>query len=664
MKSVNNFVKWFTQSTTELIDRNEKKILLFILVVFSVLFFLICYFAEGTFDTGDGLEHYFISRYSWKHPALLMYLWGKPVFTLFSSVFSQFGLPGMSVFQILCAALSSFFCWKTAKISGFKNAWIIPVFIFFAPVYFPVINTGLTEPMFGCVLSFVIWQATEKKYGIASLLASFLPFIRSEAYVILPLIAMLFLVRRKYLQILLLFTGTALYTIIGYFVHGDILWLVHQHQSFRENYAGGKGEFFHYILQQNEIWGTAIFVLILLGLFAFVLQVVIGRKLSSGLYLEELFLIYGSFFAILTLHTLMYFLPGIITNLGMTRYMVTLIPVSSLIALRGLNTVSLLKDDRLFFIISLLMAVIVLINPFTRWYFPFRMGEEEKIMKKAGEFLKPDYGRDSVKIYYAHPYLPLPLNADPFDSNFLGRFSDLNKEKPEDSVKPGSIIVWDSHYSPQEGRMPLQKLYSNAYFLPVKRFISAKKFTNPNAFEVHIFKRVKDSLPALATEGGMAYDTIYFKIIDFEHDAQTCGTYLTSDNPHSGRYCLKIDSGKEFIKLICDSFFIAPQPCNFLIAKLQFWCNGIEKINDVHMVLELKRHNINIFWSSKEINIDETQVNKWKLFEAEFPFNFEMLKDEFNMNVYVWNKAGRELFLDDVSAYFMKCKDTSSVILW
>lgn len=603
MRSVNHYVKWFSQSKVELIDRNEKQILLFILIVFSVLFFLICYFAEGTFDTGDGLEHYFISRYSWKHPTLLIYLWGKPVFTLFSSVFSQFGLLGMSVFQILCASLSSFFCYKTAKISGLKNAWIIPVFIFFAPVYFPVINSGLTEPMFGCVLSFVIWKVTEKKYSIASLLASFLPFIRSESYVILPLLVLLLLIRKKYFPIFLLFTGSALYAIIGYFVYGDILWLIHQHQSFRENYAGGKGEFFHYILQQNDIWGTAIFVLILLGLFAFLQQIIFKRKLQSGPYLEELFLIYGSFFAILTLHTLMYFLPGIITNLGMTRYMVTLIPVSSLIALRGLNTVSLLKDNRLFSIISLLMAVIVLINPFTRWYFPFRMGEEEKIMKKAGEFLKPDYGRDSVKIYYAHPYLPLPLNADPFDSNFLGRFSDLNKEKPEDSVKPGSIIVWDSHYSPQEGRMPLQKLYNNAYFLPVKRFISAKKFVNPNAFEVHIFKRVKDSLPSLAKEGGMAYDTIYFKNIDFEHDAQTYGTYLTSKNPHSGRYCLKIDRKKEFTELICDSFFIALQPCNIFIVKLQFWCNSIGKINDVHMALELKRHNKNHYCPTKKSRI-------------------------------------------------------------
>lgn len=159
----------------------------FLLVALFTMFFLLSYFAEATYDGGDGIRHYLVSRYSWLHPELLVYSWGKPFFTVISSPFSQFGMFGMTVFNILCAIASSFFCFKIAQKLNLKYPFLAILFLCFTPIYFPTINSGLTEPFFGFILIFSIYLIFNKNFFWATLLISFLPFVRSEGYLIFPL---------------------------------------------------------------------------------------------------------------------------------------------------------------------------------------------------------------------------------------------------------------------------------------------------------------------------------------------------------------------------------------------------------------------------------------------------------------------------------------------
>ena len=95
-------------STSDFISGNQsnpgnqaktEKILFYLVVLLTFLSTTIIYLiADSPYDTGDGIVHYQIARYSWEHPHLLLYLWGKPFFTLISSPFAQFGLKGMYVF--------------------------------------------------------------------------------------------------------------------------------------------------------------------------------------------------------------------------------------------------------------------------------------------------------------------------------------------------------------------------------------------------------------------------------------------------------------------------------------------------------------------------------------------------------------------------------------
>src|SRR5690554_7112186 len=87
--------------------------LLLFLSFFTVLF--IYFKADAPYDTGDGIAHYQIARYSWKYPLLLLDWWGKQFFTLVSSPFAQFGMKGMYIFQALNAAITSILLYKIAS---------------------------------------------------------------------------------------------------------------------------------------------------------------------------------------------------------------------------------------------------------------------------------------------------------------------------------------------------------------------------------------------------------------------------------------------------------------------------------------------------------------------------------------------------------------------
>jgi hypothetical protein len=206
-----------------------EKILFYILLIICFFTVIKIYLkADTTYDQGDGVVHYQIARYSWKYPHLFLDLWGKPFFTLISSPFAQFGLKGINIFQALNAAAISWFLFSIASKINLKFAWTIPAFVFFAPVYFAVMNSGLVEVCFGMMYLFSFWLVFNKKYYASALVASLLPFVRPEAYVVMPLLAAIYAYRRKFLAIPLLLSAAIIYSLIGYSYFKDILWIIHQ----------------------------------------------------------------------------------------------------------------------------------------------------------------------------------------------------------------------------------------------------------------------------------------------------------------------------------------------------------------------------------------------------------------------------------------------------
>ncbi len=459
--------------------------------VFTLLSFItvviIDFNANATYDSGDGLQHYLICKYSWQHPELFLDMWGKPFFTLISSPFAQFGIFGMYFFQALCAAFTCFFLYKIAFKLELAFSFLIPILVFFAPIYFAVINTGLTEICFGCFFMLSVWLIFEKQYAWAAIVASVIPFIRQEAFVILPLILIVLIARKQYKSIPLLFTAFVAYTCIGFFYLNDVWWIITKSkQLMQENYVGMKGSIFYYLIHFREVLSTTAIILLVvgIGIFAALIRRIYKTKIVPSFFLEELVLIYGCFFGCFVLHSLLYAMPGLMTNLGLPRYLTTIVPCSILITLRGFNY---MKDNWKFnntlvnYGIVIVMLFSIIVSPFKHLYFPFYLSAEQRVIHEVGIYMNPILNTNMV--CYLHPYLPMVSKIDPFDKEKTKLIWSVEQNRFQ-NLPDSTILVWDSHFAPQEGKLALQTLLASPYFKPLMRF---KYFNSAKPFDAWVF---------------------------------------------------------------------------------------------------------------------------------------------------------------------------------
>lgn len=130
-----------------------------------------------------------------------------------------------------------------------------------------------------------IYTYISKKIYSFGHFVQFASFIWLEAFVILPVVAIAFLVDRKYPHILLLFDRLSYFSCIGYFLFKDFLWIYHKNpyqSGATEIY--GKGSLLHFICHTDKIQGYLMASLFLLGLIGWGLQII---KKKGELYLGE-----------------------------------------------------------------------------------------------------------------------------------------------------------------------------------------------------------------------------------------------------------------------------------------------------------------------------------------------------------------------------------------
>jgi len=190
------------------------------IIISLILFGILLVFAfntNTTGDAGDSITHYLYSHYAFKYPQFFLHHWAKPFFVLLSAPFAQFGFKGIIVFNSLCATLSALFSFYIAKNLKIKQSWLVFVLVFFAPLYFKLIFSGLTEYLFGLFLVIGIYLISKSKSISASVIFSFLPLIRSEGLLVLGVFAVYFLIRKKYKALPYLLSGQLIYTVIGAF---------------------------------------------------------------------------------------------------------------------------------------------------------------------------------------------------------------------------------------------------------------------------------------------------------------------------------------------------------------------------------------------------------------------------------------------------------------
>ena len=638
------------------------KILFCILLTLSFITVVYIYISsDAPYDTGDGITHYLIARYSWIHPHQFLNMWGKPLFTLISSPFAQFGLKGIYVFQALNAAIISWLLFSISNKINLKNTWIIPAFIFFAPIYFAVMNSGLVEIFFGTIFIVTIWMVFNKHYYASAFVASLIPFVRPEAYVVMPLLILVYIYRKKLLAIPVMLSGTIIYSVAGYNHYKDIFWIItNNYKLVGDNYGSKRFSYFRYFGLYDEIWGTLYTILLLIGIGVICYQFFrLLQKDPKHEFVVEVFLLFvGSTIGFFVLHSLLCGMPGILNNLGMKRYLAVLIPGSAFIALVGINLLNIdffekLKYLRTLLIVSILTFVVY--SAFSQWFYPFKQYNEGIVMKQVGGYIKTSWP-DLKKICYAHPLIPVVSDIDPFDGSKVDVLWSAEFDKIN-NLPDSSLLIWDSHFMKGECNIPINFLIESPKFVLLKHY----RFAIPDLpFEVYLFLKAKkdtlgrDSIPVeLVGEKGLVStnqisDSLIFTLANNPADFKP---WLERRIPFSGKSAIAFKSVDEYGPVFSKKVSEIAKNGSINSVRLSAGIYQPDSLVKMIAVIEIKDGDKQLSWEGLVYKNGITP-NQWDIINYQYTFLQPITNMDASVNIYLWNKDKQIFYIDDFKIVF------------
>jgi hypothetical protein len=439
----------------------DDRIWLIVLFLSLLIFFcIISFITDATAGGGDDISHYNIARGSLKYPRLFLDLWGKPVFTFLSSPFAQFGIHGMQLFNIILGLITSYLLVLIARELGYKNALLVVPFTCFAPLYMSMMSTGMTEILFGFFLVICAYFFFKDRDILSAVLISFLPFVRNEGVIIIPLYLFAFLVFRKWKAIPFLFTGTLVLTIAGYFYYKDWLWLIHKWPYGDTSGIYGHGDFLFFIKQGKWILGVPLIILFLAGLIINLFRFFKRLKLKLTPELKEFLVVLGPLVLYLFAHSYAWW-KGTMGSGGLTRFMTAIIPLTAIYSLQGFNFfVQFIARSKIINVLATIIVLIIVGWTSIRLYpIPYHVTVEQKLAKEASIWLKENVlGKDII--YYCDPHIQYFLGADYYDRTIIRQYLP-NPQNPSMDIPEGSYIAWDAHYLANEGMVSKNSLMSD-----------------------------------------------------------------------------------------------------------------------------------------------------------------------------------------------------------
>lgn len=461
-----------------------------IFIFFAGAFFMLfAVYSEGDWGGADSMVHYRISRYAFKYPGLFLDLWGKPVFNILSSPFSQLGFLGLKFFNVCVALVSSWIAFSLTRIMKWPLNYLAIPMVLFAPMYFIIIPSGLTEPLFGLVLISAVWLFFKDKYVLSAVIISLLPFARNEGFIIIPFFFLAFLLRKTYKPIPFLISGYVFFSLLGWLIFKDIFWISKHFFGPDASQIYGSGKLLHFVNEIDDILGFPLLVFWLAG-FIFSLAALFknGTKISHEHYFFLLVVCPPLFYFVA--HSVVWWL-GMGGSLGLTRVIGGVLPLAALVSFRGIYEVYKWLSKNAYLAVAFVFACLFLIvyYPFTRFDVPIRIGEAEKLIKEACNWLK-DEGLDEKLIYYYDPSIPFYLDKDPYDKRSVHELVP-DREHPENGMPADAVVFWDAHFGPNEGQLPLERLMKNEAFEFIKKIAPEHPFETLNGYtyEIYLFRR-------------------------------------------------------------------------------------------------------------------------------------------------------------------------------
>jgi hypothetical protein len=440
---------------------------------------VLVFFVPNTFDNGDSIKHYIEAHQAWHTPHYFLDMWSKPIFILLASPFASLGWWGMKLFNIICVLLSSFLMKKIFEEYDLNGWWGVFMSLL-AHTFFLSQSSGLTEPLFAVSLAAIVYLEIKNRSMIAMLLLSFLPFIRSEGYIVALVILVYLLFTKKLKYIPYLLVGHLIYGIIGLFALGDFLWMFHENPYAGIELKYGSGDILHFINQLPFVVGLPIYVLFFLG-------VIHGgiRFFKGKMEVKEFILIYGITIGYIAAHSI-FWRYGLFHSFGLSRVLIAIIPLMSFIAYRGLEwlvcSLYFIPKKYIYFTFILVIAGF----PFIKnkmaidWEKDIELSAEQKLIQDANTWLveHPDIHSKPI---YTNLFYYAQVSDKLIDNDKQVHTIDLLKQ-PSHTPKSGAFILWDSYFAPTDAEVDKPLLEKTLEAQEIKRF------TNTDGFQLVIYQ--------------------------------------------------------------------------------------------------------------------------------------------------------------------------------
>ncbi|MCF8296514.1 MAG: hypothetical protein K9J13_03125 [Saprospiraceae bacterium] len=638
----------------------NKSIPFILLIIILIVFLIISFLSEGYEGGADNLAHFLYSKQAFNHPKLFLHHWGKPFFILLSSPFAQFGFNGIKVFNIIIGLLTALFTYLIAKELKFKNACLVIVFVSFTPIYFILHFTALTEILFSFVLILSIYLVLKNKYIISAIILSFLIFTRTEGIVILPLFWVFYLSRKKYLSILLTSTAFILYGIIGYFYFHDFFWFITQMPYGGAKDIYGSGSLFHFIDSSKSILGIPLSILFIFGLLIWIFNFIKQKQKKSMIFSIELLLIILPAIAYFSAHSVAWWL-GKGGSLGLIRVIAAVTPLMVLLSLKGFNFMQDLIPWKLAKLaLSLIIIVLVVMTSVAIYTVPVKLTTTEIFVKDICTwFENSEYNKS--KIFYYDPHFWFFTGLDPYDKTTNTWM--LFQEWPDkEIICENSILFWDSHFGPNEGRQSLDDLKKDKRFEQIKVFKPKQNFKVLGGYdyEMHVFKHKPYVFKVYNSEVdsliNSTKDKTKSKLLEyrsFENDDYFKKGEIISDSiSFSGKNSLVID-GKNIFPL-SKSVVYCDMLVNGIPLKIKAGFRFLSETNFQENIISIviSYENDGETYEYHELGTEKNtsfRTNEWNKLETELDFkNVKSPNDKIKVNL--WHRGKNKIFIDDFYA--------------
>lgn len=608
-----------------------------LLFSFLGIFTTIIFNTENSFGGGDHFSHFKLAFWGWKYPDFLFNHWGKPVFTLLISPFAQFGVNGARFYNVILGISTAFVTWKLARYFRFHMAWAVVILVLFIPIYFILMFTSLTEVSFSFFLIFSIYLFFKNKHIWSALVLSFLPIVRTEGIILIPIFILAWSLKRKFVAIPFILVGFLIVSFMGKSYYSSFWWLITEMP-----YTGsassiyGSGTLLHFIDHISEIISKPYAWLFIAGSLVILYKWIWKDKgkLSNNFYF--LLLIVGSFVTFFAAHSFLWW-QGLGNSLGLIRVIGSVTPLTALtiIALFSFLVDKSRKNLRipLMALISIFIIWISFENTMVHRY-GFAVSKSQLLLSKSIQFLQNEK-LTKHKIFYFNPYVAYKMGLDPYDANRSKAITHIENWIHILAIPDSSIIIWDAHFGPNEGRTQLDEIHAQPYFKEIAIFNPevSYKVIGGYDYKVVVFQKNLSLTKKLKT-----------KLIDFEANSDG-----NSEFAYKGKASFKMKKDRPYKTLLSATI---QEISDSLVAKyievdLAFNFLSNERPNKLVLVCSIESDGEILYYKKEDISKDKDLGEVWH----QRTFYFELPKPK-TMNdilkIYVWNFGGNEFLLDEI----------------